>query len=78
MSKQPTDADLATALRAALAADPKAESYSTVRAARHVITRALTKPTLTPVELAAALEVLKMCESHEIEALQPLLEAKAS
>ena len=76
--KHPTDAELASALRAALAADPNAESYSTLRAARHVIARAMQKKSLTPVELEAVREALTLCEPHEVEALQPLIEAKAS
>ena len=78
MNKEPTDAQLAAALRAALQADPKAKSYPTIRAARHVITRALTKKSLSATQRDAALEALKLCEPHEVEALQPLIEAKAS
>lgn len=78
MPTRPTDAELANALRAALAIDPRAQCYPTIRAARHVVARALAMPTLADSERMAALEALELCGPDERAALRPLVEAKPS
>lgn len=76
MATRPTDAELANALRAALAIDPLAQCYPTIRAARHVLVRTLAKESLSALESDAALAVLRLCEPHEVAALRPLIEGK--